>query len=406
MNSPDIVALLLAAASLVCLSGCVGGLGRTTSSVERTQSDEEEAPSEPPPPKSPSPEPSADPMLSTDTLLPAPADFANTRIGSEDYPIPVYARHLKGLRICLDPGHGGDAHKRAYKRGPTGVREAEVNLRVARYLRDFLVSAGAEVLLTRDEDMALSLRDRAAKANEWGADLFISCHHNAVGKPTVNRTSVWYHRDVDCRPANLDLARHLCWGLCDALRLPQTTGIPLKSDQLMFRSGFGVLRHARVTAALIESSFFTHPEEEQRLRDPSYNLREAHGLFIGLARYASGGLPRAELIEPQSASVAPSQPVTLVFRLDDGLRSRRDWGADRQMILSDSIAVRMDGEPVAHVFENKGYKLTVDLPKGLILGKHRVEVQFQNMFKNSVLNPFFTIEARPPDAVADEGQAS
>ncbi len=369
-------------------------------------------------------EPEADPMLSVNTLLPEPEGFLEQRIGSDDCPIPPYAEFLEGVKICLDPGHGGDAHKRGYKRGGTGVREAEMNLRVAKYLRALLTEAGAEVLLTREEDVDLSLADRAAIANDWGADLFISLHHNAIGgKPQVNRTTVWYHNDVDYRPSNLDLARYLCYGLYDSIALPQITGIPLHSDQLMYDSGFGILRHADVTAALCESSFFTNPEEEQRLRDPDYNLLEAHGLFIALAKYAAAGLPRAYLVEPEDAVIGsaaviprsasneesgsgaeqtiPSEPGPvgrpgLVFELDDGLRARKSWGADRQMILTDSITVHLDGQRVPHAFSDDGerYLLTVSLPDDLAPGEHAVDVQFQNMNKSSVLNPHFAIDVR------------
>jgi N-acetylmuramoyl-L-alanine amidase len=378
-----------------------------------------------PQPAAPKPaEPEADPMLSVNTLLPEPEGFLEQRIGSDDYPIPPYAEFLEGVKICLDPGHGGDAHKRGYKRGPTGVREAEMNLRVAKYLRALLTEAGAEVLLTREEDVDLSLADRAATANEWGADLFISLHHNAIdNKPEVNRTTVWYHNDVDYRPSNLDLARYLCYGLYDSIALPQIAGIPLHSDQLMYDSGFGVLRNANVTAALCESSFFTNPEEEQRLRDPEYNLLEAYGLFIGLAKYAAAGLPRAYLIEPEDAviglqAVIPrsasdeesgsgvEQTISpepgfiaspgLVLELDDGLRARKSWGADRQMILTDSITVHLDGQRVPYAFSDDGqrYLLTVSLPDDLAPGEHAVDVQFQNMNKNSVLNPHFAIDVR------------
>jgi len=387
-----------------------------------------------PEPRGEGPPPAVDPMMAINTLIPAPEDFAAQRVGSDEYPVPAYAKFLEGVKICLDPGHGGDAHKRGYKRGGTGVREAEVNLRVAKYLREFLVTGGADVRLTREEDVDVSLADRAEIANEWGADVFISLHHNAVdNKPHVNYTTVWYHNDVDYRPSNLDLARYLCDGLHDALALEQITDVPLKSDQLMYESGFAVLRLADVTAVLAESSFFTNPEEEQRLREPEYNLLEAYGLFIGLAKYAAAGLPKAYLIEPEDAVVAaraviprsasdphviprsasdeesgfgigqtissepgPVGPPGLVFELDDGLRARKAWGHERQMILTDTVAARLDGQPVPHGFSDDGerYLLTVSLPDDLAPGEHHVEVQFQNMNKNSVLNPHFTIEAR------------
>jgi N-acetylmuramoyl-L-alanine amidase len=337
-------------------------------------------------------------MLRVDTLLDASESFATERIGTHEYPIPPYATYLEGVRICIDPGHGGDAHRRGYKRGPTGVREAEVNLRVALYLRDCLEAVGAEVILTRSDDTSSSLAERAEIANREGADIFVSCHHNAISKPEVNRTSVWYHADVDYRASSLDLARYLCQGLMQELALPQITGDPLKSDQLMYESGFGILRSANVTAALCESSFFTHPEEEQRLRQPEYNLREAYGLFIGLARYAYAGLPRVTLVGPADGGVSPGITTALTFQLDDGLRSRGAWGSDQQMILTSSLRVSLDDEPLVFDFSSGDYMLTANLPDDLMPGGHRVEVQFVNKFKNSVLNPYAWIDVEGPVA--------
>lgn len=338
-----------------------------------------------------------DPMLAVETLLPAPEDFAQTRIDSEAFPIPPHAKYLADVRICLDPGHGGDAHKEGYKRGPTGVREAEMNLRVAKYLRDLLEHVGAEVKLTRDRDVDLSLADRAKVADDWGADIFISCHHNAAGNAEANRTTVWYHGSVDDRPDNLDLARHLCEGLFDSLRLPQLTGNPLKSDQLMYESGFGVLRAASKTSALCETSFYTNPEEEQNLRDPEYNLREAYGMFMGLARYAAGGLPTA-VVKLIVEGTAPLPPRTIIFQLDDGLRERGGWGSDRSMILADSIAVRIDGKRVPHEFNSEIYELRITAPDDLESGAHDVSIQFQNMFKHANMTPDFVVDFDNPNA--------
>ncbi len=404
------------------------------------------------------PKPAGDRMVAVSTLVPAPDDFATKRIGTAQFPIPPYAKFLQGVKICLDPGHGGDAEKRGYKRGGTGVREAEVNLRVAKYLRELLTKSGAEVKLTREGDTDSSLAERAGVANEWGADIFVALHHNAIdNKPTVNHTTVWYHKDVDYRPSDLDLARYICQGLYDTLALPQITDVPLKSDQLMYKEGFGVLRAAKVTAALTETSFFTNPEEEQRLRQPEYNLKEAYGVYLGLARYAAGGLPRAKLVDPAdgvvyldadesddedtqespadaevarpsavaaAAADAADAPfaalrdeeadeddqakegdqdepvegyVPIVFELDDGLRGRKSWGAERQMILTDTIAVRIDGEIMPFDFENEGYRLTVGVPVDLEAGPHDVDVYFENMYKNSILSPHFKIEVRIGD---------
>ena len=67
-------------------------------------------------------------------------------------PVPRHPaqKYLEGWIIVLDPGHGGRADAKGYKRGPTGVREAEMNLRVAKLLRSLLEDAGATVTLTRE----------------------------------------------------------------------------------------------------------------------------------------------------------------------------------------------------------------------------------------------------------------
>ena len=117
-----------------------------------------------------------------------------------EFGIPPYARYLQGTKICLDPGHGGQGHLSEYKRGPTGLREAEVNLRVALYLRDFLSQAGAIVVMTRTDDSYVSITERSEIANLHEVDFFISIHHNSIDVPTTNYASTWYHRDADDSP--------------------------------------------------------------------------------------------------------------------------------------------------------------------------------------------------------------
>src|SRR5439155_10312669 len=85
--------------------------------------------------------------------------------GAIDLPRHPAEKYLDGMTIVLDPGHGGDAWKEHWKRGPTGVREAEINLRVGLLLGKLLRDAGAKVMLTRESDTDLDLDERAAMAN-------------------------------------------------------------------------------------------------------------------------------------------------------------------------------------------------------------------------------------------------
>ncbi len=265
-----------------------------------------------------------------------------------DVPRHPAERFLQGMIIVLDPGHGGDAHLKNYKRGPTGVREAEINLRVALLLRKLLADAGVTVVMTREGDVDVSLEERARIANSvprpdgaQGADLFLSLHHNAAESTTTNYTSVWHHAEVDGSEVALDVARHLALHIAAALRTEVGRVSPVLSDQLIYKNGFGVLRRCEVPAVLLESSFHSNPEEEQRLRDPHYNLAEAYAIYRGLCEYAWLGRPT------QSTPVVQVEGdwLAITSRVNDGLPTGW-WGGARQRTLTSSIHVKF-GDAVA-----------------------------------------------------------
>lgn len=320
-----------------------------------------------------------------------PADYDWTRQPAPLFPVPPYARHLVGTVIVLDPGHGGRADRPHWKRGPTGLREAEVNLRVARFLRDFLEAAGAEVHLTRERDVYLHADDRrdlAARpglANRLRADLFLSIHHNGSTAPEANYTSIFYHPSPQHSSASLNVARHLLTGLNDALRLEQHLPCAVLSDRLLFENGLAVLRLAEVPAVLSEACFHSNPEQEHRLRSAVYNRREAYGLFLGIARWAQGGLPQVRLVDPPDGVLRRGQP--LVFDLDDGLQSRGGWGSEQTRILPDSFVVRIDDQQARFEADLARRQLRLYPPPGRSGGYIRVYVDFQNVFGHHVLHP-------------------
>jgi N-acetylmuramoyl-L-alanine amidase len=329
-----------------------------------------------------------------DPLSAPPSAYPWTELPEPAFPVPPYARFLKDRTIVLDPGHGGRSDRPNWKRGPTGLQEAEVNLSVARCLREFLAAAGANVVMTRDADVYLHVDDRTdlsmriAIANEARADLFLSIHHNAADSPDANYTSVFYHGDVEDHPASVDAARNIVSGLDDALRLEQRLGVALVSDfEIYPREGFRVLREARVPAVLSEASFHSNPVEEQRLRDLLYNRREAYGLFLGLARWAQAGLP--------SVSVAP-QPASqrrggeLVLKLDDGLSSRGGLGSRSSNIRENTIEVRLGGSRLAHFYDAKKPELRVTLPPRAPR-PGALYVDFANTFGQHVLHPWIEL---------------
>ena len=91
--------------------------------------------------------------------------------------------------IVIDPGHGGtvevggSSHNNASS--PSGVLEKNLTLRMAFLVRDALTSAASigghniKIMLTRETDKNIGLRDRALVAKNNNADLFLCIHFNA-----------------------------------------------------------------------------------------------------------------------------------------------------------------------------------------------------------------------------------
>jgi N-acetylmuramoyl-L-alanine amidase len=210
---------------------------------------------------------------------------------------------LSGWKFCIDAGHGG-AETGAV--GPTGLQEKDVNLQVAYSLKGMLESEGAEVLMTRTDDSAVSITQRWQMANAWGASRFISIHHNADSNRSVNYTVTLV--SVSASQESLELANSVQAELAGEFGLGNS-GV-WKVDYC------GVLNNTYMPAILTEASFISNYEQEQRLRDPAYLDREAMAIMRGI-----------------------HMPSSISFVLPQ--RNRVSWGAvdvELQMLGEDNVS--------------------------------------------------------------------
>ena len=101
---------------------------------------------------------------------------------------PAFTPRQPFQTVVIDPGHGGSD---VGVRGVDGIEEKQLTLDVARRIRQRLETRlGLRVILTRDDDHAPGLDERAATANNSKADLFLSLHANAALAPAVSGAEV------------------------------------------------------------------------------------------------------------------------------------------------------------------------------------------------------------------------
>lgn len=229
-------------------------------------------------------------------------------------PTRMPVRGDKGLVLVLDPGHGG---RNPGAKGPTGLRESDVALSLARRVRRRLASRlpSAEVLLTRDSDRGMSLEQRAEVASAVDADLFVSIHLNASRDPTAKGGVSTFVLDTKGDEQALRLAARengtqvadvgaLQAVIATLFRKGQTERslalaraihrgtlargrrvMPDLPDRGVKRALFYVLVGVAMPAVLVEASFITRPDEERALRSDAYRDALAGGMADGIIRY-------------------------------------------------------------------------------------------------------------------------
>ena len=226
--------------------------------------------------------------------------------------------------IAIDPGHGGEDPGAV---GPTGLKEKDVVLAIARQLRDRLnAKPGVRVLMTRDSDFFVPLGERVRKAERVQADLFVSIHADAFFTPEARGASVfalseggassaaarWMAqrenaadsvggvnvkvKDKEVLRAILDMSTTA--QIKDSMRLGSEVLTRIGTVGKLHRgrveqASFAVLKAPDIPSILVETAFISNPEEEDKLRDEDYRRKIVEALFTGIDRYFAKNPPIA-----------------------------------------------------------------------------------------------------------------
>jgi len=215
--------------------------------------------------------------------------------------------------IIVDAGHGG---KDPGALGRRGTQEKDINLDIAKRLRDVLVSRGYKVKMTRDTDVFISLEGRSEIASRTRADLFVSVHANSNPSRQVQGLEVYTLRELTYQERieeQRQRNRYLLFSelsmdreneyvkrmVVDMLEDYKDSGSPKFASQLansipraarmknsvVKKAGFNVLRNTLIPAVLVEVGYLTNAWEEEQLRDGSYRQRVAEGIADGITDY-------------------------------------------------------------------------------------------------------------------------
>jgi N-acetylmuramoyl-L-alanine amidase len=181
-------------------------------------------------------------------------------------------RPLSGIKIVLDPGHGG---KESGASGPNGYLEKDVNLVISKLLRDELVKRGAKVVMTREDDRDLSLVERQVIINTEEPAIALSIHHNSLpdngdAENTKGFGTFWYH------PQSHSMAVFLQNYVVTNLRKP---------NYGVFWNNLALTRPSVAPAVLLELGFMSNPYEFEEIVNPQAQRKMASTLAEGITKW-------------------------------------------------------------------------------------------------------------------------
>ncbi len=190
--------------------------------------------------------------------------------------------------VIIDAGHGGfDGGAVA----EDGTPEKDINLQIAKNLRDFLELFNFHVVMTRTEDISTEtsenpnnkkvsdLRNRLALMSKYDDAIFVSVHLNKFTSTSVSGAQTFYSQNAD---GSEKLAQSIHGKIISMLQ-PENIREIKKGTKSIF-----LLRNATCPAVIVECGFLSNKSELEKLKDEKYQRMMAFCIFCGIIDYNNG----------------------------------------------------------------------------------------------------------------------
>lgn len=231
------------------------------------------------------------------------------------------------IKIFIDVGHGGsDPGASGY-----GLKEKDLTLKISKKIAAILKSYNVDVKLSRTTDKTLSLTQRTAMANKWGADYLLSVHINAGGG--TGYEDFIYNGAVSKKTAELR----------DVIHSEIVKELHTVRNRGKKKANFHMVRESKMPAMLSENLFIDTKADATLLGTDSYldkiALGHANGLIKAFGLSKGADKPSKPTVKPpkkETGSTTVSKPkVNLTV---DG-----KWGNSTSRALQKYLKTTQDG---------------------------------------------------------------
>lgn len=201
----------------------------------------------------------------------------------KNYNSPVFSQNKKKKIIVIDVGHGGSDPGKV---SADGIREKDVNLQIALYLKDYLIAQDYTVYMTRETDCGLydsnvknkkasDLNNRIQFFKDKGASCVISIHQNSYPDTIQHGAQTFYFTESTEGKIFAEAVQD------SLLKFDDTNTRQTKSSDSYY-----LLKHSPVPSVIVECGFLSNPEETAKLTDANYQKQLAYAISLGICHYA------------------------------------------------------------------------------------------------------------------------
>ncbi len=252
--------------------------------------------------------------------------FTSLALDSLGQPLlsPLLGGALLGRRIAVDAIGGGENPD---GQAPRGSVASPINLRVARLLRDFLVQAGAHVVLVRDSESALSDAERVERAERFAAERVVRIGRRSGGPSAIG--------SFPGSAGGERLARAVQrWLAAGEAAYAAAAGEDPPREAIRWEDASWVLQQTSCPAVSVRFGDFSREADEARFLAPAWQVREAYGICVALA---------AEMRDTVTTGTAMPALVAAEFAFTAAGAPARDL-----LVSLDGLALLTDGSGRAH----------------------------------------------------------
>ena len=198
----------------------------------------------------------------------------------------------KPFVLIVDAGHGG----KDFGGIGNGLYEKDVALKIAKKIKDLSSQYGINVVLTRDDDVFMSPKEKSDFANAQNADAFISVHINSAPKDEQGSKSGF---EIGIPRKNLTfLSNNQVLGSA----ILQSISKDFKTEQALEqkRVGIWVLDNSNIPSVLVECGYITNAGDAKNLKDDAKVELMAKNILQGVAMYANNKVDKSSLYQIQN----------------------------------------------------------------------------------------------------------